>query len=215
MKETMTVHKALSELKVLDARINKELGEMKFVVANKHNNAKIDGKNIADFCASMKEKYQSVISLIHRRNAIKAAVIMSNATTKVSVAGKTYTVAEAIDMKSNGIQYTKNILDKLETQYRSANKTAEKENGSMLESRADSYMTTMYAASDLKNMSDEIKKVRDAFVASQTIDLIEIVNATKEMDALRNDIDNFMSEVDSALSVSNALTTINIEYETV
>lgn len=214
MKETMTVHKALSELKVLDARIHKELGEVKFVVNNKHNNAKIDGKNIADFCASMKEKYQSLRTLINRRNAIKAAVTMSNATTSVNICGKSYTVAEAIDMKSVGIGYMKEILDKLETQYRAATKFAEKENGSAMESRADNYMATMYSSTDLKNMSDEIKKVREAFIASQSVDIVETVNATKEMDSLRNTVDTFVSEVDSALSVSNALTTIEVEYDT-
>lgn len=214
MKETMTVHKALSELKVLDARIHKELDEVKFVVNNKHNNAKIDGKNVADFCSAMKEKYQSIRTLVNRRNAIKAAVTMSNATTRVSICGKEYTVAQAIDMKSVGIGYMKEILEKLESQYRAATRFAEKENGSALESRADSYMTTMYASADLKNMSDEIKKVREAFVASQSVDIVETVNATREMDGLRNSIDAFVFEVDSALSVSNALTTIEVEYDT-
>ena len=90
----------------------------------------------------------------------------------------------------------------------------DKENGSRLEERADTYMTSMYSGSDLKNMSDEIKKVREAFVASQTVDIVDPLNASKEIDAISNKLDAFMADVDSQLSVSNALTTIEVEYET-
>lgn len=214
MKETMTVHKALCELKILDARINKEIDTAKFVVANKHNNQKIGGKAIADFCASVKEKYQSIRTLINRRNAIKRAVIMSNALTKVVIAGKEYTVAQAIDMKTSGNNYLNSLRMTIEDQLAGAVKLAERENGSRLEESANNYMTSMYSGSDLKNMSDEIKKVRDAFVASQTIDIVDPVDASREIEGLKNQTDAFMADVDSALSVSNALTTIEVEYDT-
>ena len=42
MKETMTIYKALSELKTLDARISNAMDNT-FVVSNKHSNAKIGG----------------------------------------------------------------------------------------------------------------------------------------------------------------------------
>lgn len=214
MKETMTVHKGLSELKILDARIEKELGEAKFVVANKHNNQKINGKSIASFVDAANEKYQSIRTLINRRNAIKRAITNSNAVATVTVGGTTYTVAEAIDMKSTGISYYKNLLAVIDNQYRGAVKLAEKENNSNLEAKADTYLTTMYSGSELKNMSDEIIKVRDAFIASQTIDIVDAIESVNTITSLRNTIDGFMSEVDSALSVSNALTTIDVEYTT-
>lgn len=214
MKETMTVHKGLCELKLLDKRIFDEIGSTKFVVANKHNNQKIDGKSIADFCAMSKEKYQSIRTLINRRNAIKRAITRSNASTFVTIAGETYTVAEAIDMKATGTSYMRSLLGAIHSQYTAANKLADKENGSRLEERADTYMTSMYSGSDLKNMSDEIKKVREAFVASQTVDIVDPLNASKEIDAISNKLDAFMADVDSQLSVSNALTTIEVEYET-
>lgn len=213
MKETMTIHKGLCELKLLDARINKEISMIKFVVANKHNNQRIDGKSIAEFCASTKEKYQSICTLINRRNAIKKAITRSNAVTAVTIAGETYTVAEAIDMKTAGTAYLRSLLGAMYSQYTVANKTAEKENGSKLEDRADTYMSSMYSGSDLKNMSEEIKKVREAFVASQVIDIVDPIGVSKEMDKINDKIDAFMADVDSALSVSNALTTIEVEYE--
>ena len=97
-KERLTVHRALAELKTIDSRITKAINTSKFVIANKHSNEKIDGKPISEVRENMKSAYQKVTDLIARRNAIKRAVVLSNANTNVVVNGVTYTVAEAIDM---------------------------------------------------------------------------------------------------------------------
>jgi len=214
MKERMTVHKALSELKIIGERIEKEISGMNFLAVNKHSNAKMNGLPVADYINQTKDKYKSVMTLINRRNAIKRAVTKSNATTMVNVGDEEYTVAEAIDMKNFGMNYQRGMLSRLESQWRSVQSMAERENGDKLDRRADEYIKSLYENADMKNMSDEIKKVRDAFVESQTMDIIDPIGAEKTMADLRDKIDAFMSEVDSALSVSNALTTIEVEYET-
>ena len=83
-KEQMTVHKALAELKVMDSRIAKSIQEGSYVVANKHSNEKIKGMTIADYKEYMKASHNKVTDLINRRNAIKRAVVLSNATTMVT-----------------------------------------------------------------------------------------------------------------------------------
>lgn len=97
--ETMTIHKALCELKTLDSRIKKAIEGSVFVFANKHSNAKVSGKTISAYSDEVKSAYQSACDLIARRDAIKRAVTLSNATTKVTIGGQEYTIAEAIEMK--------------------------------------------------------------------------------------------------------------------
>ena len=172
MKETMTIHKALSELKLLDARINDKTEALEVVVANKHSNSKIHGVSVDEFCKNAKEAYQSLRTLINRRNAIKRAVTKSNAITTVQIGGKTYTVAEAIDMKGVGIGYLGAIIGRLNSQYATASRRADAENGDRLNDRADEYIKTLYGNSDLKNMGDEIRKQRDTFVAAQTVEIV-------------------------------------------
>ena len=214
MKETMTVHKALSELKILNDRIESEMTARTFVVANKHSNTKINGEPVEQFCREAKDAYQSIRSLINRRNAIKRAVIRSNAETFVKIGSKEYTVAEAIDMKSTGMSYLEDLCRRIASSLNSAKQVADRENGERLSDRTDNYIKSMYGATDMKNMADEIQKVRDAFVAAQTVELVDPLNAAREVEGMKNQIDAFMSEVDSALSVSNALTTVEVEYET-
>lgn len=214
MKETMTIHKALSELKILNSRIENEINDATFVFSNKHSNAKVNGRPVADFVGEIKDAYKSVNTLINRRNAIKRAVINSNAITKVVINGKEYTVAEAIDMKSNGLNLLSTLNDRMNRQFEQVSRTIERENGEKLDRRADDYIKATYENADMKNMSDDIRKVREVFVESQMYDMIDPLGIVKESKKLRDFIDGFYSEVDSALSVSNALTTIDVEYET-
>jgi len=213
MKETMTVHKALSELKVLDSRIANAIEDLDVVVANKHSNTKISGIPVAQFIDEAKAKYQSAVTLVNRRNAIKRAVTRSNATTMVNIGGVEYTVAEAIDMKARGIQYQSAVADKLLSKLARAKKQADMEN-ERLENRADEYIKSLYGGADLKNMGDEITKVRNTFIAAQTFELVDPINAGEVASKLQEQMDAFLSDVDSALSVSNALTAIEVEYET-
>jgi hypothetical protein len=104
-KETMTVHQALAELKMMDKRITAAIQEPEWVVTNKHSNTKIGGVAVKDWMTDIQSKYRKVLSLIARRDAIKRAVVNSNAVTKVVVAGVEYTVAEAIDRKNHGVEY--------------------------------------------------------------------------------------------------------------
>ena len=210
--ETMTIHKALCELKTLDSRIKKAIEGGVFVFANKHANAKVSGKSIGDYSAEVKAAYQSATDLIARRDAIKRAVILSNATTKVSVGGKEYTIAEAIEMKNHGIPTKQSLLNKLRVDSRRARKDADDNNGEILELRADEYIKNLYANADMKNLSDEVRKMRADFIAAQTMELVDPINIDAEMKRLEDHIAAFAVEIDAALSVSNALTEITVEY---
>lgn len=214
MKETMTVHKALSELKTLNSRIQREIDGTMFVCPNKHSNTKLNGIPVSEFVNSAKDAYKSIVSLINRRNAIKQAVVRSNALTKVTVGGKEYTVAEAIDAKANGMELYRSLAGVISSQMTAAKRAVDRENGDKLDLRADTYVKSLYENADMKNLADDVKKVREDFIASQMLDIIDPIKADETVKKLNSEIDAFMTDIDSALSVSNALTTIEIEYET-
>lgn len=211
-KETMTVHKALCELKTLDARIKKAVESSVYVFANKHSNAKVSGLSVSDYCAEIKSAYQSATDLIARRDAIKRAVVLSNATTKVTVGGNEYTIAEAIEMKNHGIPTQQTLLNKLKNDSRRARREADENNGERLEMRADEYIRSLYANADMKNLSDEVKKMRADFLTSQVMEIVDPIKVADEIERLETLINTFTVEIDAALSVSNALTEISVEY---
>lgn len=210
--EKMSVHKALCELKTLDARIQKSIQQAVFVFANKHANTKISGVSVGEYSKEIESAYQSVTDLIARRDAIKRAVTLSNATVKVVIGGKEYTVAEAIEMKNHGISHLQLLLKKLESDNQRARREADHNNGESLEERADEYVKSLYGNVDMKGASEEIKKVRADFIAAQTMEIVDPIGIRAEMERLEKQINDFTVEIDSALSVSNALTELTIEY---
>ena len=212
VKETMTIHKALAELKILDGRIKKEIQNGSYCVANKHSNDKINGILIDDFKKSVQGTYDKVTDLIKRQEAIKRAVTLSNAKTYVDIADGKYTVAEAIWMKNHGIEFESMLINTMDSQYKMAQVEVNRQNGNNLEERADQYVTAIYGQKDGKTATSDIEKVRKDFLEANTYEIIDPINVPEKLEDLRGKIDGFMAEVDSALSVSNALTEITIEY---
>lgn len=210
--ETMTVHKALCELKLLDSRIKKEIGESTFVFANKHSNTKVKGVDIGVFQDEIKSKFQSITDLINRRNAIKRAVVLSNAITKVTVCGIEYTVVEAIDMKQTGTETKKYLIQKIAIDNSRARSDCFSNNENGLEERANTYIANLYGSTDMKNTSKDAQEAYNRFVEAQTYEVVDPIGAVDVIAKLDKEINDFMTDVDAALSVSNAITTITIEY---
>lgn len=215
-KQAMTIHKALAELKVIDDRIDKAIASGTYVIANKHSNEKIEGKTINEFRENMKSSHQKVIDLINRRNAIKRAVVLSNAITKVKVGDNEYTVAEAIEMKNHGMELKSRYLTALTYQNNTAQNEINRNSGESIEKKAEQYILSIIQAqpkeSKMSVDSEAMKALRKTYIENNTYDLIDPLNVIKLIESLSNEIDEFNTEVDAALSVSNALTVIEIEY---
>lgn len=210
--ETMNIHKALSELKVIGDRITKGLNKMPFVLVNEHVNTKIQGVNISEYTEQMKSAYQSVVDLINRRDAIKRAVVKSNATTIVMIGGKEYTVAEAIEMKNHGMEYIKLLMGKMASELERCKRTAEINNGQNLESRADGYIRNLFNTTDMKNLTVEATAARDEFIKQHTTELVDPLKVSDKIAELEKEYYEFIADVDAVLSVSNATTEIEISY---
>lgn len=214
--ERMTIHKALSELKIIDDRITKAIYAGTYVLANKHSNNKIHGMTVDKFKNDMKADFQKVYDLIARRNAIKRAVVASNAVTKVKIGGKEMTVATAIESKNHGMELKEVFKSYLERQYTAAKQELDKNSGDLLEKRAENYVLSVIQAqpkdSKMTVDSDVMKNLRAQYIKDNAYDIIDPIDVKKVIEDLDNEISSFMTEVDAALSVSNALTVIDIEY---
>lgn len=208
--ERMTIHEALSELKVLDKRIKQEIAATTFSTSNLHCNAKIYGVSIEEYKNAVKSKYDKITDLIKRRTAIKKAITNSNAVTVVTIGEKSMTVAEAIEYKRSGIEFKRVLLEKVSKDYNIASLTTMTKNESLTDRATDNIERTY---GNKENVNKEaLESAREKFIADNTYDMVDPIDSVKIMEKLSDEIDNFMSKVDSTLSVSNALTKIDIEY---
>ena len=210
--ETMTIHKALAELKILESRIMKTVGDGTYCVANKHSNEKINGVSVEEYKKVMQGAYDKAVDLITRYKAIKKAVTLSNAKTVVKIGEEEYAVAEAIWMKNHGVEFDELLLNELREQYNKAQAKILKQNGNDLEQRAEQYVVGIYGSKEGKINTDDFEKTKQDFITSQTFELVDPIGILEKIEVLEEKISTFKAEVDAALSTSNALTVIEVNY---
>ena len=146
--------------------------------------------------------------MIERRADIKSKIIQSNAITKIKLAGKEFTVAEAIDLKSS-INYKRNFLETLDRQYRKCTNEVIK-NDEIVAKNADDYINGLYSD---KNSVDpnKIKNLRQDFIEENKLELVDPVGISAYIKELDEFIEEFETNVDFVLSESNATTFIEVE----
>lgn len=211
-KEVMSIHKALAELKIIGDRIERATVDATFCVTNKHSNQKINGVTIKEAENIITGNYDKVSDLIKRQKAIKRAVVQSNAVTKVTINDREYTIAEAIWMKNHGIDAEEELLANMKMQYNDAKATLLAMNGENLEKKAENYVIGLYGSKEGKTNTDDFDKAKKSFIEANTYDLIDPIKVLDKINSLEDYIANFKAEVDSALSCSNAITEITVEY---
>lgn len=204
----LSIHRALTELKMLNHRIEAATNDVSTVLANRKSNSKINGVEIQEYEKQMQSSYDKVVSLIDYRNRIKSLVVESNAKTKVTVGKEEMTVAEAIERKQS-IQFEKKLLEVMQQQYRSAINMVAKENDA-LPAKLETYLINILGNKD-KQSPEEVKLHTETFMKRNEYELIDPMNVKKKIEALNSRIEEFESEVDAVLSESNATTFIEIQ----
>ena len=209
--EKMNVHQALCEIKLLDKRINSEINNLKPVGITKVVAQMVDSMTVPKFKEEASAQYQKIIDLIKRRAAIKSAVVLSNAVTKVMISGKEYTIAEAIELKNHGLDGKRELRNRMAYLLQIAETSIMRTNETN-EIKGDNYVREVFGSKDNKAGAAEIQAARTNYMAGLAVELVDPIDARSVIKALDDEIHNFEIEVDAVLSTSNATTELTIEY---
>lgn len=198
---TMSITQALAELKLLRKRIGANLDGTRFMMM-KTKRSQVD---VEKFSVDAKAYYQSYMDLLERYNKIKAAIVRSNATAVVKIAGKEYTVAEAVE-KKRSIDMYKNLLMHMEKDYKHT--TDEYETHCAVEEHRVERLITTELGKDAKTNVDVVKQLRETFLADNSAEIIDPLKLETKIRGLRREIEEFETAVDWTLSESNSVTMI-------
>ena len=210
MATTMTIHEALCRVKVNTDRINEKIAETAFCSVKKCNQSKFNGVDLNVFTNDVKSTYNSIRDLIKFTDAVKAAISLSNAQTKVTVAGKEMTVAEVLYQMKYGLNVKKNLLQVLNKQYKNCMKKIEIENGEKLDDGLKRYLESSVGGKD-KIGKEDLTAITDVYIKNNSWEMVDPIKISDEIQKLQKEIDDFESTADSAIQVSNATTTITID----
>lgn len=207
----MTVQRALNELKIIDERLSKRLAEFVVVGTKKVSEARVveTRESIVEFENRAKGVLDSVDGLLKRQQELKHAIMTSNATTMIEVAGKTYSVMTAIDRKRT-IENEKLVVKYMRDALIRAEYKVSQENDKM-----ESYIqrqTNAMAGGDLSSKKDDyIIAFEKSYREQNSWDLVDPLKLRDLIEQREQEISMFELEIDTALTVSNVITKIEIE----
>jgi hypothetical protein len=207
----MTIHRALSELKLIDARIEKAINLVQptgLMQIGKPVNGFIPKE---DFEKDVKSKYQSVIDLIDRKNSIKSAIVKANGITLVKIGSKEMTIADAINFKTV-IEVKKKLINRLVQTHKSVkvNFTQENEKVNSVALENAKIMIGKQDDNRVKPTDEDVKNIVEPFVKRNEFHLIDPLKVEGLTEKLQLEVDEFEAEVDAVLSEINAITIIEI-----
>lgn len=109
--QTMSVARALREVALISKRVKSVEGELNkaaiiAVLVGEEGDQQVCFGNQVQKAADtdeskLKSNFQSILSLINYRDALRNAIIVSNATTTIRFQGTDYLIAELIEMRKN------------------------------------------------------------------------------------------------------------------
>lgn len=211
--EKMTVYKALVDRKTMANRIVSAMGE-NMVICNRNNNAKVSGKTIEEIKTEYKANFDKLQSLMARNEAMNMALNQSNATTMITVNGVEMPMAMALWMKKpgGGIDLMKDEIRILKNKYATAVSAMNTKNADDLDKRVENYLISTFGSCEKGVKTDEMVKAEEIFRKNNSWDLINPCNLKEVIDRKQDELDKLESELDSAIQISNAVTTIEFSY---
>lgn len=204
--EKITIHRALSELKLIGSKIEKGIEEM-IPSGHQQKDRLVNGVyERADFENNASAKYQSVIDLIDRRNKIKSAIVIANGITKVTIASKEMTIADAINLKAV-IEFRKKLIESLKKKHNQQKAIVEKHN-TQVDANALKLAEAALQKQNVKIGDDDVQKVIAPFVEANKAVLVDPLKVETKVQELEKEVSDFEAEVDAVLSEINAVTFI-------
>ncbi|MBD2310410.1 hypothetical protein H6G20_01795 [Desertifilum sp. FACHB-1129] len=204
----MTVTDALAELTLLEKRINSArtaLDNNGLITVIEVGKVPTGFRSRDEYQTQARAALQRVDALIARRRTIKRAIVLSNAATRVSIAGQELTVAEAIEMK-NFIAYYESVLNTMQSAYTRARRDYDIAQAKVKE-RLDKLAMEVLG----KNAaSEKYQSLADSFLAREGVELLDPTHLAEEIERRQAFIEEFKSTCDRILSISNARTMIEV-----
>jgi hypothetical protein len=197
--ESMTVTRALAELKHLNKVIEKKTvtGEYTKLLTN-DNRKSVD---VNQFQLQAKSDYQSLIDTLERYNRLKQAIVQSNANTQVTLGNKLYTVADVIERRSS-LNFQKAVLANLRAQRERVLRDSEQYK-QKIENNLNNMLEKSASAGKKDDSVEAMSKGYREMNKSEILDPLDLNKAISNLDTY---ILQFDHEANFTLSESNATT---------
>jgi hypothetical protein len=204
--EKMTIHRGLAELKLIDAKIGKQI-EQTIPSGIKQKDKKVFNViEEEEFAKKAQSGYDSVLTLIDRKNKIKCAIVKKNADTIVKIGDNEMTIADAINFKTL-IDFKKQLIYSMRQKHNKALSDLEK-NNAIVDQNCQRVIEVTFGKDNVRVQPSDIESVKKPFMEQNQYHLVDPLKIDDKLNELEKDVITFETEVDAVLSEINAITII-------
>lgn len=207
--EQMTLDRAYLELKLLDQEIVNRTEQFAPVTKQKRN-GKLVSTRLTQTTFNMRASagWQSLRNLMARKRRIKSAMLVANATAKVTVCGEEYTMAEAVEMKGMMAKEKEIVAEtrkKIEMEKQSIDDMHEQNNW-----RLAKLLEATYGAKEDPLSAEDYEAVAGPYKKDNDVELFDPLNCEGLLKELEEKADAFLASVDACIAAANLTTIIQL-----
>lgn len=206
--QKMTIHRALSELKLIDSKIEKQINEIIPTGIYQKGKLILGYMKEEDFSSAAQSKFNSVQDLIERKTAIKSAIVQANGITKVKIGEKEMTIADAINFKGV-IKFKKQLIERMKAWHQKTVSDLNK-NNQVVEQNVQKLLEFTFGKENVKADPKDLEAVRKPYIEANEFHLFDPLKSMEKVEQMEKEVSAFEAEVDAVLSEINAVTFITV-----
>lgn len=214
-KVTMTVFEVLAEIARINQKLETQLRYSSVAVivgqGDKRRFVTSDGTipYTEENSKELASAFQSRLDLLKRREMLKAALVQSNATTFITLAGEQYSIAQAIEMRKMLPQY-KSLITLARNGYSQALRHVTELNVKCDDKIEAASIVARKEFVDLPEIDAIIARRTQAIEAEHRASVLDPANANGVADKLEMLVIDIESNLDSLINISNVQTLVEI-----
>lgn len=215
----LLITQALDERALLIKKINSKIEKAEFVDLKRRNEERALGSRLTpeDFQRQVEGAYQQILALMDRYQRIDAAIIESNARTKIQTSYGELTVAAAISLRDRLRKQRNRISDtdfegrleeRMEKLIQRGTVTAEGKNRDLEDTARNMRLSIL--GRENKNKEEKPLEVVETYVKENTMEVLDPLDLNRRIAALKEKKETLLMELETQLKISNATTYISV-----
>ena len=207
MSESISITRGLVKLTTLGKKILSKQNRLIINDVSVGEKPPTDFTSFEEFKKQASSSLESIQELINFRANLKSAIVRSNAMTTVKIGKTEMTVAEAIERK-NSIELEMNLLKVLKNQFTISTSRRDEMN-EQVHRQLERLVDSSFGGKE-KVEKDDYDNIAGPFLKINECKLVDPLKVEGVIDDLEEKIEDFLANVDVALSESNARTMIEV-----
>ena len=211
MEVTMTLYEALEKKKILEKRVEeRKFSQPRLVDIKKtYEDVNDKGAAIEDIKKAIQAGMDSYCSVVYNLNELKAAINEANAQVRVVIAGKEYTIANAIS-RLRSIDVEVEMYTRMLANIRACENEIEKLSYKLSSEEVSKYVARILG--DSKKDEATIKTLKDQYIKDNTLELYDPLNTREIASKKLEELAAFKEQIHFALTKANCENTITVNF---